>query len=75
MFSCYQVTQGSSIPMGNGSHASTCGVGMIDLNFSSGKIVQHVPSMNMNLVSGSLLCRDGFKLLPLDFSHMPRIVK
>jgi hypothetical protein len=27
------------------------------------KNVQHVPSINKNLVSGSLLCRDGFKVL------------
>ena len=26
--------------MGNGSHASICGVGMIDLKFTSGKMVQ-----------------------------------
>jgi hypothetical protein len=25
--------------------------------------VQHVPSINKNLVSGSLLCKDGFKLV------------
>jgi hypothetical protein len=25
--------------------------------------MQHVPSMNKNLVSGSLLCRDGFKVV------------
>jgi hypothetical protein len=25
--------------------------------------VQHVPSINKNLVSGSLLCRDGFKVV------------
>ncbi|WVZ67987.1 hypothetical protein U9M48_016986 [Paspalum notatum var. saurae] len=36
--------------------------------FTSGKIVhsknvQHVPSMNKNLVSGSLLLRDGFKVV------------
>jgi hypothetical protein len=24
--------------------------------------VQHVPGINRNLISGSLLCRDGFKL-------------
>jgi hypothetical protein len=39
-----------------------------DLKFTLGKIVQlgnvqHVPTMNKNLVSGSLLCRDGFKLV------------
>jgi hypothetical protein len=27
------------------------------------KNVQHVPSINKNLVSGSLLCRDGFKVV------------
>jgi hypothetical protein len=54
--------------MGNGSHASVRGVGTVDLKFTSGKNVQlrnvqHVPSMNKNLVSGSLLCKDGFKVV------------
>jgi hypothetical protein len=54
--------------MENGSHASIHGVGTVDLKLTSGKIVQlknvqHVPSINKNLVSGSLLCRDGFKVL------------
>jgi len=54
--------------MGNGSRASVRGVGTVDLKFTSGKTiqlknVQHVPSINKNLVSGSLLCRDGFKLV------------
>jgi hypothetical protein len=54
--------------MGNGSHASVHGVGMVDLKLTSGKIVQlknvqHVPSINKNLFSGSLLCRDGFKVV------------
>jgi hypothetical protein len=54
--------------MGNGSHASVCGVGTVDLKLTSGKIVQlknmqHVPSINKNLVSDSLLCRDGFKIV------------
>src|SRR5438105_11165751 len=68
MFSSYQVTRDCSKLMGNGSHASVRGVGMVDLKFTSGKIVQlrnkqHVPSINKNLVSGSLLCRDGFKVV------------
>jgi len=54
--------------MGNGSNAAVRGVGTVDLKFTSGKIVrlrnvQHVPSINKNLVSGSLLCKDGFKLV------------
>ena len=54
--------------MGNGSHATVLGVGTVDLKFTSGKImrlknVHHAPSIKKNLVSGSLLCRDGFKLV------------
>jgi hypothetical protein len=54
--------------MGNGSHATVHGVGMVDLKFSSGmtarlKNVHHVLSINKNLVSRSLLCRDGYKIV------------
>jgi hypothetical protein len=43
-------------------------VGTVDLKFTSGKILrprnlQHVPTIKKNLVSGSQLCRDGFKLV------------
>ncbi|WVZ49881.1 hypothetical protein U9M48_001204, partial [Paspalum notatum var. saurae] len=62
------VTRDCSVLMGNGSTASVLGTGTVDLKFISGKIVQlknvqHVPSMNKNLVSGSLLLRDGFKVV------------
>nr|AAT58810.1 putative polyprotein [Oryza sativa Japonica Group] len=68
LFSSYQVARGSTVLMGNGSHASVHGVGTVDLKFTSGKIVQlknvqHVPSIDRNLVSGSRLTRDGFKLV------------
>jgi hypothetical protein len=68
LFSSYQVARDSSILMGNGSHTYVRGVSMIDLKLTSGKImqlknVQHVPSINKNLVSGSLLYRDGFKVV------------
>jgi hypothetical protein len=54
--------------MGNGSHARGLGVGTVNLKFTSGKIVQlkniqHVPTIMKNLVSGSLLCRERFKLV------------
>ena len=54
--------------MGNGAHARVLGVGTVNLKFTSGKIVQlknvqHVPTIKKNLVSGFLLCRDGFKLV------------
>jgi hypothetical protein len=68
LFSSYQGLQGSSVLMGNGSHASVRGVGTVDLKLTSGKIVQlknvqHVPTIRKNLVSVSLLLRDGFKVV------------
>jgi hypothetical protein len=68
LFSSYQVARDSSVLMGNESHASVHGIGMVDLKLTSGKIMQlknmqHVPSINKNLVSGSLLCKDGFKVV------------
>jgi hypothetical protein len=68
LFSSYQGLQGSSVLMGNGSHVSICGVGMIDLKFTLGKIVQlknvqHVPTIRKKLGSVSLLLRDGFKVV------------
>jgi hypothetical protein len=68
LFSSYQVGRDSFVMMGNGSHTSVHCVGMVDIKLTLGKImqlknVQHVPSINKNLVSGSLLCRDGFKVV------------
>jgi hypothetical protein len=68
LFSSYQVAWDSSVMMGNGSHASVYGVDMVNLKLTLGKImllknIHHVPSINKNLVSGSLLCRDGFKVV------------
>jgi hypothetical protein len=68
VFSSYQVTRDSFVLMGNGLHASVHGVDMVDLKLTLRKIVQlrnvrHVPSINKNLVSGSLLCRGGFNVV------------
>jgi hypothetical protein len=57
-----------SVLMGNGSNAAICGIGAVDLKFTLGKTVQlrnvqHFPSINKNLVSGSLFCKDGLKLV------------
>ncbi|KAK1620517.1 hypothetical protein QYE76_026034 [Lolium multiflorum] len=62
------MARGSLVMMGNGLHATVRGVGTVDLKFTSGKIVQlknvlHVPSIKKNLVSGSRLMKDGFKLV------------
>jgi hypothetical protein len=58
----------SSLLMGNGSYATVHGVGTVDLKFTLGKIVclknmHHVASINKNLVIGSLLCWNGYKIV------------
>ena len=68
LLTSYQGARTSSILMGNGSAAPVLGVRMVELKLSSGKIVhlknvQHAPSINRNPISGSLLCRDGYKLV------------
>jgi hypothetical protein len=68
LFYSYQCKGPGALLMGNGSHACVIGVGTVILKFTSGrtvllKNVQHVPSIKKNLVSGSLLCRDGYKLV------------
>jgi hypothetical protein len=68
LFSSYQTTNSSTILMGNGSRAAIHGIGRVDLKLIFGKTlslnnVQHVPGKNRNLISGSLLCHDGFKLV------------
>jgi hypothetical protein len=54
--------------MGNGAHVAVRGVGTVDLKLTSRKTVQlknvqYVPSIRKNLISGSLLCHDGYKLV------------
>jgi hypothetical protein len=68
LFSSYQVIWDSSMMIGNRSHAVVHGVDMVDLKLTSEKIMQlknmqHIPSISKNLVSVSLLYRDGFKVV------------
>jgi hypothetical protein len=68
LFSSYRTARDSTVMMSHGSHATVRGVGTIDLKLTLGKIVQlknvqHVPTIGKNLVSGSLLCLDGFKVV------------
>jgi hypothetical protein len=54
--------------MRNGSHAHVLVVDTVILKFTSEKTVllknvQHVSSIKKNLVSGSQLCRDGYKIV------------
>jgi hypothetical protein len=65
LFSSYKVGGTAFLLMGNGSYVHILGVGTVNLKlFTSVKTVQlknvqHVPTIKKNLVSGSLLCRDG----------------
>jgi hypothetical protein len=68
LFASYQVGGTGALLMGNSSHARVLGVGTVVLKFTSRKTVllenvQHVPPIKKNLVSGSLMCRDGFKIV------------
>ena len=68
LFSSYQACSGSTIMMGNETRAVVRGTGRVDLRLTLGKTlslknVRHVPGINRNLLSGSLLCRDGYKLV------------
>jgi hypothetical protein len=68
LFSSYQVRRTSSLLMGNGTRAAIRGVGTVDLKLTLEKTVQlknvhHVPSIRKNLISSSLLYRDGYKLM------------
>jgi hypothetical protein len=68
MFTSYQVGRSGALLMGNGTCAHVLGVGTVILKFTSGKTVplksvQHVPSIKKNLVSASMLCRDGYKVV------------
>jgi len=79
MFTYYQATRDLSIMMGNRSYASILRIGMVDLKFTSGKIVQlknvqHIPSRNKNLVSGSLFLRDVFKVVLEYLSTMKLVI-
>ena len=54
--------------MGNSSTSKVEGVGKVALKMTSGKVVTlndvlHVPDIHKNLVSGSLLSKNGFKLV------------
>jgi hypothetical protein len=68
LFSFYQVGRTSSLLMGNRACAAVRGVGTVDLKLTSGKTVKlknmhHVLLIKKNLISGSMLCRDGYKLV------------
>lgn len=68
LFSSYQVRRKSSLVMGNGVCVGVHGVGTVDPNITSRKTiklkkVQHVPLIRNNLITGPLLCLNGYKMV------------
>ena len=69
MFTSYvPVSSGEQLFMGNSSTSKVEGQGKVILKMTSGKEltlnnVLHVPHIRKNLVSGSLLSKNGFKLV------------
>ncbi|KAK9942775.1 hypothetical protein M0R45_008423 [Rubus argutus] len=69
MFTTYEeVEQGEQLFMGNSSTSKVEGQGKVILKMTSGKEITlkdvlHVPDIRKNLVSGSLLSKNGFKLV------------
>jgi len=68
MFSSFQGFNSAPVLMGNGVPAAVRGTGQVYLKLTSGKTlvlkdVLYVPSMSRNLISVSLLCRQGLKLV------------
>jgi hypothetical protein len=68
MFSSFQGYSSTLVLMGNDVPAAVRGTGQVYLKLTLGKTlvlkdVLYVPSMNQNLISVSLLCRQGLKLV------------
>jgi hypothetical protein len=69
--SCFfslQTAAGGSVLMGNGAATTVRGVGQVSLKLTSVKIlvlkdVLYVPTVTRNLLSGSMLCRQGIILI------------
>jgi len=68
LFATYQVETSSALLMGNGSRAHVLVVCTVILKFTLGMTVplhcmQHLPSIKKNLVSTTMLCRDGYSVV------------
>ncbi|KAK8264489.1 hypothetical protein V6Z12_D12G112000 [Gossypium hirsutum] len=67
-FKSYELLANCEVLMGNYQSVKVLGQGIVELNFKSRKKltltnVLHVPDMRKNLVSASILCNKGFKII------------
>ncbi|KAL0332990.1 UNVERIFIED_CONTAM: Retrovirus-related Pol polyprotein from transposon TNT 1-94, partial [Sesamum calycinum] len=63
----WEAITGKTVSMGNSSTAEVLGIGSVDLKFPSGRIlslkrVHHVPTVRRNIISGSVIVREGYEL-------------
>ncbi|KAL2253467.1 UNVERIFIED_CONTAM: Retrovirus-related Pol polyprotein from transposon TNT 1-94 [Sesamum indicum] len=68
LFVSYQAISGRTVSMGNSSTSEVLGIGSVDLKFPSGRIlslkrVHHVPTVRRNIISGSVIVREGYELV------------
>ncbi|KAK8259527.1 hypothetical protein V6Z12_D13G062400 [Gossypium hirsutum] len=67
-FKSYELVGNREVLVGNYQSIKVLGQGTVELNFTSGKKltltnVLHVPDVKKNLVSASILCNKGFKII------------
>ena len=67
LFVSYQAIHGRSVTMGNGTASRVLGIGRVDLRLPSGRVlslsrVHHVPAVWRNILSGSVLVEQGYKI-------------
>ncbi|KAL0299909.1 UNVERIFIED_CONTAM: Retrovirus-related Pol polyprotein from transposon TNT 1-94 [Sesamum angustifolium] len=67
LFVSYQAITGKTISMGDSSTTEVLGIGSVDLKFPSGRIlslkrVHHIPTVRRNIISGSIIVREGYEL-------------
>ncbi|KAL0373536.1 UNVERIFIED_CONTAM: Retrovirus-related Pol polyprotein from transposon TNT 1-94 [Sesamum radiatum] len=58
---------GRTVSMGNSSTAEVHGIGSVDLKFPSGRVlslkrVHHISTVRRNIISGSVIVREGYEL-------------
>ncbi|KAI5350435.1 hypothetical protein L3X38_003326 [Prunus dulcis] len=67
-FKNYQNSSGGNVTLGNDTVAQVRGIGKVELKMTSGKAltlkdVRHVPEVRRNLISGSSLVKQGYKIV------------
>ncbi|KAK4391365.1 Retrovirus-related Pol polyprotein from transposon TNT 1-94 [Sesamum angolense] len=67
LFVSYQAITRKTVSMGNSSAAEVLGIESVDLKFPSGRILSlkrfhHVPIVRRNIISGSVIVREGYEL-------------